>query len=534
MTQAPALPPGWKNWPEDKLEELLAGLESLANERASGRGPWRCTVPDCDGEPHPGRRNRHARAEQLPPVDPDWDYWALLAGRGFGKTRTGAEWVIEEAKEHERGALVGPTAADVRDIMVEGESGILACARRGFRPEYQPSKRRLVYPNGAIQMCYSADEPDRLRGPQHHYGWADELAAWRYYRYAWDMLMMGMRLGEHPRICITTTPRPIDLIKELNKDERCRVVKGSTYANLKNLAPTFTRTVLDRYAGTVLGRQELDAEILEDMPGALVRRRHIDAARVDTAPETDFVVIGVDPAGTGTGDEAGIVVVGREARQLNEEGELTNPATAGHAYVLADLSGLLTARQTGIRAWGALYEWNASVLVYEDNFGKQWLRNGLIDSFADYHSLTQEERDAIHSEEAEDGGAVQIQVFDKDTGEELEAKTVPNPWKYLRKVTAQDGKNLRAQPIAMRYEQGRVHHVGQLEKLEDQLTTWNPHSEVAKERNSPDRIDALVHAITHMLKRERSGGTITSAPHARGIGRAMGRPSAHPLLRGRR
>lgn len=534
MTRAPALPPGWKNWPEEQLEELLSGLEALANDRASGRGPWRCGVPDCDGMPHPGRRNKHARAEQLPPADPDWDYWALLAGRGFGKTRTGAEWVIEEARTHERGALVGPTAADVRDIMVEGESGILACARRGFRPEYQPSKRRLVYPNGAIQVCYSADEPDRLRGPQHHYGWADELAAWRYYRYAWDMLMMGMRLGEHPRICITTTPRPLDLIKELNKDDRCRVVKGSTYANLQNLAPTFTRTVLDRYAGTTLGRQELDAEILEDLPGALVRRKHIDAARVDRAPATDLIVIGVDPAGTGTGDEAGIVVVGREARQLDEEGELTNPATAGHAYVLADLSGLLTARQTGIRAWGALYEWNASVLVYEDNFGKQWLRNGLIDSFADYHSLTQEERDAIHSEEAEDGGAVQIQVFDKDTGEELEAKIVPNPWKYLRKVTAQDGKNLRAQPIAMRYEQGRVHHVGQLEKLEDQLTTWNPHSEVAKERNSPDRIDALVHAITHMLKRERSGGTITSAPHARGIGRATGRPSAHPLLRGRR
>lgn len=532
MSGAPALPPGWKHWPEEQLATLLTELEALANERNSGRGPWRCDVPGCDGQPHPGRRNRHARAEQLPPADPEWDYWALFAGRGFGKTRTGAEWVIEEARHHERGALVGPTAADVRDIMVEGESGILACARRSFRPEYQPSKRRLVYPNGAIQVCYSADEPDRLRGPQHHYGWADELAAWRYYRYAWDMLMMGMRLGKHPRICITTTPRPIDLIKELNKDERCRVVKGSTYANLQNLAPTFTRTVLDRYAGTVLGRQELDAEILEDMPGALVRRRHIDAARVAEAPELDMTIVGVDPAGTGTGDEAGILVVGREAPQVNDEGTTVNPVTAGHAYVLADLSGLLTARQTGIRAWGALYEWNAQALVYEDNFGKQWLRNGLIDSFADYHSLTQEERDAIHSEDAEDGGAVQVMVVNEETGEE-EAKTIPNPWKYLRKVTAQDGKTLRAQPVAMRYEQGRVHHVGQLERLEDQLTTWNPHSEVAKERNSPDRVDALVHAVTYMLKRERSGGTI-SAPHARGIGRATGRPGGHPLLRGRR
>jgi len=157
----------------------------------------------------------------------------------------------------------------------------------GFRPTYQPSKRRLVYPNGAMQFCYSADEPERLRGPQHHYAWCDELAAWRYIDYAWDMLLMGLRLGEHPQVCSTTTPRPLKLIKELAKHERGRLVTGSTYANVHNLSPTFTRTVLDRYAGTTLGRQELDAEILEDLPGALVRRK--DIRHVDQAPDTERV-----------------------------------------------------------------------------------------------------------------------------------------------------------------------------------------------------------------------------------------------------
>lgn len=518
MSRAPGLlPPGWKNWPEDKLEELLSGLEALANERASGRGPWLCSVPDCDGRPHAGRRNPHSRADQRAPADDEWDYWALFAGRGFGKTRTGAEWAIEQARHFERGALVGPTAADVRDTMVEGESGIMACARTSFRPEYQPSKRRLVYPNGAMQFCYSADEPERLRGPQHHYGWADEMAAWRYIQYAWDMLMMGMRLGEHPRICITTTPRPLPLIKQLAKDDRCRVVSGSTYANIHNLAPTFARTVLDRYAGTTLGRQELNAEILDDMPGALVARKYIEQYRVDAVPELDLVVVGVDPAGTGTGDEAGVIVVGRGAQD-------------GHAYVLADASGQLTARETGLTAWRTLYQHAASYLVYEDNFGKQWLRDGLIDAFADYHSLTQDQRDAIRSDAAQEAA---------ETGEDLvqadddgEVKAVPNPWKFLRKVTAQHGKMLRAQPIAMRYEQGRVHHVGVLAELEDQLTTWDPHSARAKDRESPDRIDALVHAGTYLLLREKTTSTLVS-PHAAGIGRARGLPANHPLL-GRR
>lgn len=492
-----ALPEGWRAWPLKAQEELLAGLEALAQERETGRGPWLCDIPDCDGRPHKGRMNEHSRAEQRPPADPDWDSWLLLAGRGFGKTRTGAEWVLKEARRAPvRIALIGATAADVRDIMVEGESGIMACARSSFRPEYQPSKRRVVFPNGSMAFCYSADEPERLRGPQHHLGWCDELAAWRYLQMAWDMYQMGLRLGEHPRTCITTTPRPLPLVKALVKDtERVRTVRGSTYANLHNLAPVFQRAVLDRYAGTTLGRQELDAEILDDMPGALVRRK--DIGRVAEAPEMTQVVVGVDPAGTGTGDEAGIVVAGHGAD--------------GRFYILADLSGRMSARETGLTAWKALYEYGAAHLVYEDNFGKQWLRDGLIDAYADHHRLDAQQRAVVRDESTADRAVV------------------PNPFLMLRKVTAQHGKVLRAQPVAMRYEQGKVSHVGDHEKfeqLEGQLCTWDPH----EDKDSPDRIDALVHAVTHLMRRERSVASVGALPHQFGIGRAAG-ASVHPLHR---
>lgn len=487
-----ALPEGWRAWPLKAQEELLAGLEALAQERETGRGPWLCDIPDCDGRPHKGRMNEHSRAEQRPPADPDWDSWLLLAGRGFGKTRTGAEWILREAKRSPvRIALIGATAADVRDIMVEGESGILACARTGFRPEYQPSKRRVVFPNGSVAFCYSAEEPERLRGPQHHMGWLDELAAWSYLQSAWDMYQMGLRLGDHPRTCITTTPRPLPLVKELVKSDRVRTVRGSTYANLHNLAPVFQRAVLDRYAGTTLGRQELDAEILDDLPGALVARK--DIRRVEEAPELVHVVVGVDPAGTGTGDEAGIVVAGL--------------AADGKVYVLADLSARMSARQTGLTAWKALYEYGAQHLVYEDNFGKQWLRDGLVDAYADHHKLDAEQRAAVKDEATAD------------------TAVVPSPYRMLRKVTAQHGKVLRAQPVAMRYEQGKIFHVGELEQLESQLTTWDPH----EDPDSPDRIDAMVHAVTHLLRRERGKVSVGVLPHQLGIGRAAG--GVHPLHR---
>ena len=442
------------------LARLEAVLEQTLQEESAGRVPWLCSVPDCDGKPHFGRPGPHARASQRPP-EGEWDVWMALAGRGWGKTRVGAEWAISQARRYDRGALIGPTAADTRDVLVEGESGILACAPATFRPVYEPSKRRLTYPNGAIQMCYSADEPNRLRGPQHHYGWFDELAAWRYME-TWDMAQLGMRLGDHPKICITTTPRPIPLIKRLLKDEMTAVVRGSTYDNLDNLAPTFRRAVIAKYEGTTLGRQELDAEVLEDLPGALVARKHIDDNRVHPGdvPELTRIVVAMDPAGTGTGDETGLSVVGA--------------AGNGHLYVLADDSEKLTPLRAAERAWNLLERWEASLLVVEDNGGKDWIEAVLKRTW-------------------------------KDLGNEG-----PPP---LRRVNASQGKKLRAQPVAMRYEQGRVHHVGSFPELEDQLTTWIPE----EDPDSPDRVDAMVHGATHHMKRDGGHGVAVSPYGARRV-----------------
>jgi phage terminase large subunit-like protein len=432
--------------PAPARDRVLQVLEATRANLQAGRVAWMCDRPGCDGARHPGRPGPHARPNQRPPTDEDWDTWLLLAGRGFGKTRTGSEWAIRQARLHARGALIGPTAGDARDIIVEGESGILACAPPDFRPLYEPSKRRLTYPNGAQQAVYSADEPDRLRGPQHHYAWADELASWRHLQHTWDMMQFGLRLGDHPRVCITSTPRPLPLIKALVVDENVRVVKGTTYDNLANLARTFKRAVVDRYEGTTLGRQELHADILDDMPGALVSRKLIETHRVRTAPPLELIAVGLDPAGTGTGDEAGIVVMGR---------------AAGHHYVLADVSAKLSARATAHRAWAVYEEHGAHALVVETNFGKGWLIEVLTTVWKELHP---------------DGG--------------------PAP---IRQVNATIGKKLRAQPMAMRYEQGRTHMVGAMPKLEDQLATWDPE----EDPDSPDRVDAMVHVEAFLAGRER-------------------------------
>ncbi|MEU7010378.1 terminase family protein [Streptomyces sp. NPDC046332] len=457
------------------LERLESVLEQVVAQQKAGRVPWLCNRPDCDGRPHPGRMGPHARASQRPPAGDDWDVWLALAGRGWGKTRTGAEWVIAQARTQERGALVGPTAGDTRDVLVEGESGILACAPATFRPEYQPSKRKLTYPNGATQHLYSADEPDRLRGPQHHYGWFDELAAWRYLQHAWDMAQMGMRLGDHPQICITTTPRPLPLIKQLLKDERTAVVRGSTYDNLHNLAETFRRAVIEKYEGTTLGRQELNAEVLEDLPGALVARALIDQHRIAEAdlPELVSIVVGLDPAGTSKGDETGLVVAGYGVDR--------------HHYILADASKKRTPDETARAAFALLEQYEGAQVIVEDNGGKDWIGEVLTRVWRDLHG--------------DNAG--------------------PAP---VRRVNASQGKRLRAQPVAMLYEQGRVHHVGTLPELEDQLTTWIPE----EDPNSPDHLDAMVHAVAHHMKRDRAASALVS-PHK------MARRGAavHPALAAR-
>ncbi len=440
-----------------ELDRVATLLDQIAQQRETGRVPWLCRVEGCNGDPHPGRPGPHARRNQrLPGEDTEFDSLLILAGRGFGKTRVGSEWSWRMARDHQRGALVGPTAADTRDVMVEGESGILACAPPTFRPLYEPSKRKITYPNGAIQMLYSADEPDRLRGPQHEYGWADEMAAWRRLQYAWDMLQMGMRLGPHPQVCITTTPRPLALIKEMIKDPLVYTVRGSTYDNLANLAPTFRRAVVARYEGTTLGRQELDAEVLDDIPGALLRRAVIDAGRRDAAPDMLLRVVAMDPAGTGAGDETGLIAGGQ--------------GTDGHAYLTHDDSGHYTPREAALKAWALFEATDADVLVFEDNFGKGWVREVLEKVWKERGGIGHPPLDEIH---------------------------------------ASAGKQLRAQPVVMKYEQGRVHHVGYLPVLEDQFTTWLPEEQPTK---SPDRVDAAVHLVAFLAKRFDLGAVSVAAP----------------------
>ncbi len=389
-----------------------------------------------DADPWAAQR----RPNQTPP-DGDWRTWLVLAGRGFGKTRTAAEWAREEvmAGRARRVALVAPTAADVRDVLVEGESGLLAvCERYGFRPLYEPSKRRLTFPNGAIATTYSADEPDRLRGPQHDLAVCDEVAAWRRPE-AFDMLQFGLRLGSDPRQIVTTTPRPVPLLKRLLADPTTAVTRGSTYDNRGNLAPAFLAQIVARYEGTRLGRQELLGEILDDVPGALWTLATIDAHRVAEAPALDTltrIVIGVDPAASAGEEsaETGIVVVGRDWR--------------GDGYVLEDAS---------LR--GSPFEWGRAVVAAYD----RWRADAIV-------------------AEANQGGA-------------MVAATIQAIWDAapVTLVHASRGKLTRAEPVSALYEQGRVHHVGAFPALEDQMTTYDGSGA------SPDRMDALVWGFTDVL-----------------------------------
>jgi len=389
-----------------------------------------------------------ARPEQLPPPG-DWRVWLLMAGRGFGKTRTGAETVRSRigAGVARRVALVGPTAADVRDVMVEGESGLLTIAPPDDRPLFEPSKRRLSWDNGAVATLFSADEPERLRGPQHDFAWCDELVAWRYPA-AWDMLMFGLRLGADPRVVVTTTPRPTRLIREMLADPKVVVTRGRTAENAENLAPAFLAQIVRRYEGTRLGRQELDGELLADVPGALWRHELIDAGRVASLPELTRVVVAIDPAVSSgeEADETGIVVAGRDG--------------GGHGYVLADLSGRYAPPEWARAAVAAYAAHHADRVVAEINNG----------------------------------------------GEMVEATLrVIDPNVPFGAVRASRGKVARAEPVAALYEQGRVHHLGALPKLEDQMCAFTADFDRAAAGYSPDRVDALVWALTELLI-ERPGG----------------------------
>lgn len=381
-----------------------------------------------------------ARPNQLPPPG-GWSLWLILAGRGFGKSRAVNEWACDQAKRYpgSRGALVAATAADVRDVVVEGESGILNISPASFMPKYEPSKRRLTWPNGSIATTFSADEPRALRGPQFHWATCDELAAWRYTE-AFDMLLMGVRLGDDPRIAISTTPRPTKIIKSLVKDPTCVVTRGSTYENRANLAPKWFSDLITRYENTTLGRQELSGDIVDAIDGALWNRATIDNARVVTPPELQRVVVAIDPATTANedSDETGIVVAG-----------MAMVNGVAHGYVLNDLSLRASPERWARQAVNAYYDYEADRLVAETNNG------------GDMVKLT-------------------VRTVDPDVS--------------YKEVHASRGKATRAEPIAALYEQGRVHHIGALAALEDQMCSWVP-----GDQKSPDRMDALVWALSDLL-----------------------------------
>ncbi len=398
-----------------------------------------------------------ARPEQLPPPG-DWSVWLYLAGRGTGKTRAGAEWTHTMARHASRIALVAATAADARDTMVEGESGILATAPNHARPEYEPSKRRLTWPNGAQATMFSSEEPDRLRGPQFSFAWADELCAWTRARDTWDMLQFGMRLGSRPRTFISTTPRPIPLLREIvsRSGEDVVITRGVTADNAANLPPAFLAQMRARYEGTRLGRQELNAELLEDVQGALWTRDMLERARIkaDDLPAMRRVVVAVDPSGARSADDDGADEIGIVVAGLGVD---------GRGYVLEDATTKDSPAGWGRKAVGAYRRHRADRIVAERNFGGAMVNHVIRTS------------DASVS---------------------------------FKEVTASRGKIVRAEPIAALFEQGRVSLVNGLSELEDQLCAMTSEGYVGG--GSPDRADAMIWALTDLMI--TSGGPVVVTP----------------------
>jgi phage terminase large subunit-like protein len=379
-----------------------------------------------------------AHPGQIPPIDIAWLVYLMRSGRGGGKTRAGSEWILSRVRQGYKSiALVGKTAADVRDTMVElGESSIIKCARPNERPIYEPSKRRLTFPNGAVATLFNGDEPDQLRGPAHDTVWVDELAKFRYAEECWDNIMFGLRISNNPQVFVTTTPRPIPIIRRLLADKNTIDVRFSTFANAENLSPIFLSKIRERYEGTRLGRQELEGEVLDDNPGALWSSELIQNQRMSKTPPLIRVCIGVDPAVTGSedSDETGIIAAGVDAK--------------GHAYILEDSS-----LQGSPNSWAgavvrAYHKHNADRIIGEVNNG---------------------------------GDLVEVNI-----------RTV-DPRVSYKAVRASRGKQIRAEPVAAVYEQGKVHHLGMFPELEDQMCQWTPGAK------SPDRMDALVWVLTELM-----------------------------------
>lgn len=424
---------------ELSLEQQQEFLDSLSeNELVSLASDW-----DYWGRPD----------QQIPEelLSGDKTIWLPLAGRGWGKTRTGAEFVRTLINRgYGRIALIGPTAADTRDVMVEGESGLLNIFPDHERPIYESSKRLVTFSNGAQAHLYSAEEPERLRGPQHDAGWCDEICAWKNQQDTWDMYEFGARLGAHPLTIVTTTPKPTKFLKELIADHETHVTKGRTLDNAVNLSDKFIARIKRKYEGTRLGRQELNAEILDDNPNALFTRKHIEDGRVQKAPELVRIVVAIDPAVTNTegSDATGIVACGIDA---NNRG-----------YVLDD-----STLKDDVSVWAQV-----AVGVFDDM-----------------------EADLIVGE-ANNGGDLIENVIRQ--AEKAATRVKKSPIAY-NKVTATRGKAIRAEFLTLLYEQGKIHHVGTYPDLEDEMCDFDP---TLVNQDSPNRLDALVWAFTELFNKK--------------------------------
>jgi phage terminase large subunit-like protein len=413
------------------------------------------------------------RPEQIPPKDDSWNVFLFLAGRGAGKTRSAAEWIREKAKQNNLGqirfALVARTAADVRDVIVEGESGIINVTPPSERPLYEPSKRRLTWPNGNMATCFTADEPDSLRGIQAHYAWGDEVGAWRQTPDAagmtsWDNLRVATRLGNNPQMMLTTTPKRVpvlySLLDEQKRTGKVIVTRGSTLDNTGNLSESYLTAIMGVYEGTRLARQELYGEMLDNVEGALWTSEMIQAGRESVYPiGTPLRCIGVDPSvAENPRDECGIVVCAATGeRDLYRR----------NAWVLEDASIHGSPEVWANKVVDMARKWSCPVIA-EVNQGGALVRNAI---------------NAI------------------------------DPNVKVLEVHSKYGKALRAEPVVLAYEQGRIHHVGFIPELEDQMTMWIP----GESSKSPDRVDALVHALTALLIKPPqgfTGGKITARSYA--------------------
>jgi phage terminase large subunit-like protein len=472
---------------DDEFERLLKAVENWtpeAREKALNefrartmktRKVWYCTGPDgrpnrpvfdasghlaaphCNGRAHDQYPYPHARADQWPPSGINWDLWFLIGGRGSGKTRTGAEYVRQISRRAGRIALVGATSQAVRDVMVEGDSGLKAVfAAAGEEIDFKPALRRIIFPSGAQASLFSAEEPDRLRGPQHHFFWMDEPSHFPDIETVWDQLTLGLRLrdgldGKAFRVhgVCTSTPLPNKWTKARVAEPTTKVVRVSTRANLDNLDPSVARRIIDRYDGTRLGRQELDGEILPDVEGALWTEKLIK--RQDDVPRSSLerIIVAIDPAGSNNkrSDETGIVVVGRVGRL---------------GYVLEDRSGKYSPNGWADMAIDLYESWRADAIIAEKNFGGDMVKSTIESAL--------KERDV---------------------------------YARIKVTTAARSKALRAEPIVALYEQSRIFHRGKLTALEEEMLTWIP-----GQGASPNRVDALVWGCTELFG---AGGAATIA-----------------------